>query len=94
MFKLKSEFSKEEKRMRSEKIKSAFDALPSLIPEILKFEIGLNAVDIPRAFDLVLIAEFENTETLAAYTIHQEHRKVVDLIAESKENTVSVDFYF
>jgi len=94
LFKLKSLLSAEERKLRAEEIKTALETLPAKIPEILSFEVGLNVLESERAYDLAIVSEFLNTETLAIYSEHHEHKKVVELIALSKENAVSVDYYF
>jgi hypothetical protein len=92
MFKLKSEFSGNEKTSKANEIKTALEALPSLISQIKFYEVGINVISSERAFDMVLISSFENLETLDEYRVHPEHQKVVALIKENSEASTVVDY--
>ena len=91
MFKLKP-FSSNEKKDRIMQLKDSLENLPALIPEIKFYEVGLNISKSPNAFDLVLISEFKDIKELETYKKHPEHQKVIDLVAEIKENIVVVDY--
>jgi hypothetical protein len=92
LFKVKSEFSVNEKLQRISEIKAALEKLPKEIHGIRSFEVGVNELSIQRAYDFSILAEFESFDALEFYTNHPLHKKVVELIALSKENAVSVDF--
>ena len=63
----------------SQKIKDRLENLPQLINEIKYYEVGLNLSKSPSAHDIVLVSRFDSLETLEAYRIHPEHKKVLDL---------------
>ncbi len=92
--KLKGVASEEEKTAHLLKLKEALDALPAQIPEIKRFQSGINNSDSPSAADLALIGEFEDKESLNIYRNHPEHKKVLELISSIKGRTSVVDFDF
>ena len=73
-------------------IKSSPEKLPDLIPQILKYEIGINISDSPASNDLLLYSEFKSKEDFEIYRDHTEHKKVVDLIRERTAKTHVVDY--
>jgi len=76
-------------------VKERLDALPALIPEILKSETHLNApgTDAGNA-DLVLISDFESREALAAYLVHPDHKAVGALMAPIRTARSAIDLEF
>jgi len=89
MFKMKESATK---LIDIELIFNALNNLPSRIKEIKFFEVGKNIIDSERAFDMVLISEFENIEDLNIYRIHSEHQAVVQLIQKYCSETKVVDY--
>jgi len=92
MIKLKDYPAAMERKMKLDRIKAELDALPSKISEIKSYEVGINVAVSPTAYDIVLISEFENMKDLMIYREHPEHKKVVEIISEAKENSVVTDF--
>ena len=73
MFKFRKMDDRENfERIRIE-MKEKLDALPQVIKEIKTFETGINVNPIPRAWDLVLVSEFESMEDLEKYRVHPVH---------------------
>jgi len=66
--------------------------LPSVIPDILSFNVGFDMLHLPRSYDTGLVAVYPNREALDAYTIHPEHVKVADYGKTISEHVASVDF--
>ena len=89
MFKFKDGAEKE-----VAKAKEMLEALPAKIDVIRKLEVGLDIVHSERAFDLVLIGEFDNMEDVNTYINHPEHVKVGDFMAPIRLKNHSVDFEF
>ncbi len=67
-------------------------ALPSIIPDILSFEVGSDILHLERSFDTGLVATYPDRAALDFYTDHAEHQKVAALGKEIAERVVSVDF--
>lgn len=76
----------------AQEIKTKLEALPPLIPQIITFELGLNELESPRAFDLSLYSTFESYETMKTYQDHPEHQAVLPFIRESCSAIHSVDY--
>jgi hypothetical protein len=66
--------------------------LPSLIPNIVSFNVGSDILGLPRSYDTGLVAIFQDREALDAYTVHPEHIKVADYGKTVSEHIASVDF--
>jgi len=67
-------------------------ALPSMIDNIVSFQVGADILHLERSFDSGLVAVFRDREALDRYTDHPEHQKVAALGREMSERVVSVDF--
>ena len=67
-------------------------ALMGVVPTLRAMEVGLNIKESERAFDLVLIAQFDDMEGLAAYDHHPAHEAVRAFIKARRTGTVSVDY--
>ena len=68
-------------------------ALLGRIPELKQMEVGLNVNTKPSAYDLVLIADFENDTDFNTYRIHPEHLMVVEFMRTVVSETAVVDYY-
>jgi hypothetical protein len=66
--------------------------LPSVIPNIISFNVGFDILGLPRSYDTGLVAIFPDREALDAYTVHPEHIKVADYGKIVSEHVASVDF--
>jgi hypothetical protein len=67
-------------------------ALPSMIDDIISFQVGADILHLERSFDSGLVAVFPDRDALDRYTDHPEHQKVAALGREISEKVVSVDF--
>jgi hypothetical protein len=78
-----------------EKVKGKLESLPSAIPEILSYEIGVNVGKYGASFyDICLISVFENKDTFWAYTKYPVHDEVVAFIQSVQESEQIVDYEF
>lgn len=66
--------------------------LPSVIPEVMSFNIGFDVIGLPRSYDTGLVATFRDRAALDAYTIHPEHIVAADFGRTISEHVASVDF--
>ncbi|MBA7595928.1 MAG: Dabb family protein [Calditrichaeota bacterium] len=73
-------------------MKAHLEALPAVIPEIRRLEVGLNIKDSERAADVVLCSEFDSPEALATYIQHPAHMEVVAFVREVTNETRVVDY--
>jgi hypothetical protein len=92
MFKTKP-MPEAEKANAIERLKAAIDALEQEVPQVKYLQTGINFNTRPKAFDLVLISDFESEADLDIYRDHPQHQKVMDIIREAVEQVHVVDFY-
>jgi len=69
-------------------------ALPDKIDVIRSFELGEDIMHSARAWDLVLIATYDDLEALEKYTRHPDHVEVVMQIREVCDAVGSVDYEY
>jgi len=73
-------------------IKEGLESLPAQIPEIKKYEVGIDEVDSARSFDIALYSHFESYETLKIYNEHPAHQAVLTVIRAHAETVYAVDY--
>ncbi len=66
--------------------------LPSVIPNILSFDVGTDILHLERSFDTGLVATYPDRDALDAYTVHPAHQEVANMGKQIAEKVVSVDF--
>ncbi|MEJ5286064.1 MAG: hypothetical protein CH6_4259 [Candidatus Kapaibacterium sp.] len=93
MFKLKEDYQGKDKSSLAKEIKEALEKLPSLIPQIKHYEVGINQLDDPRAYDIVLVSAFENKDELEIYRNHSAHKKTLEFILERALDAKVVDYF-
>lgn len=77
----------------SHQVKQMLMKLPDEINPLLAMEVGLNINTKASAYDLVLVADFEDEAGLDAYRIHPAHVKVLDYLKNTMEKATVVDYY-
>ncbi len=80
------------KQENMNKIKTMLEALPALIPEIKKLEVGFGCVPNPDAYDVALYSEFDDVAALQTYQKNPDHLKVGEFIGKVKESRAVVDY--
>ena len=75
-------------------IKEILELLPYKIKEIKNLEVGINVLNAPPSYDLVLIVGFANMLDLQAYQAHPEHVKVADYILKVRDTRAVVDYEY
>jgi len=88
MFKFKEENKASNLKIVEEKL----NGLVSKIGELKSIEVGIDFNQSERAFDLSLYSTFDSREDLGAYTVHEEHLKVVSLIKKVTSESKVVDY--
>lgn len=92
MWKLKDEAENNNKMENAEKIKKDLEGLKGEISEIVDLEVGINVVDDPGAYDLILYSVFNTKEDLKKYAVDPRHVKVANFIKSVAESRVVVDY--
>lgn len=90
LFRFKAETSEADRQAFREML----DGLPAKIPQIGEFETGFDVVRSARAFDLALVATYQNLADLDIYAKHEHHLPVVARSKEICEQVVSVDYEY
>ena len=94
LFKLKEFENEDLKAVVRSKIAHALLALKDKIHEIKYMQVGENYDLNTAAHDICLITHFESLQDLAAYQIHPEHLKVIELVKANTSGKAAVDFEF
>jgi hypothetical protein len=77
--------------------KAALDglrALPEKIGVIRSFQVGENVLPSPRAWDAVLIGEYDDLGALEQYSIDEAHVEIATRLRSLCEAVGSVDYEF
>ena len=72
--------------------KELLDGLPPLIPEIRRFDVGVNVIESPRSYDLVLVSEFDDEAALQRYQLHTTHAEVQAYLRDQADAVAVVDY--
>lgn len=92
MWRLKDDAGRNSKAENAKEMIRRLEALPAVITEIRRLDVGLNVKDSERAMDVVLVSEFDSPEALATYSRHPAHQEVVAFIREVAAETRVVDY--
>mgnify|MGYP001270420956 CR=1 FL=1 len=92
MFRMKESYSETEKLLHANEIKEKLDALPSKIPVIRQYEVGIDVMRSERSFDVVLTGDFDSLDDLQIYSKHPEHLDVVKIIQQHRDKIAVVDY--
>lgn len=87
----KAEFSKEEKKELSLKIKNGLEGLKNKIDGIVDIKVYIDLLDSSNG-DLMLDSAFVDGNALKAYQINPEHLKVAEIVRASVCSRKCVDF--
>lgn len=85
--------SLQERAERAARLAAALEALPQHIEHIMALSVGVNSVERPGNWDLVLTVDVADEAALDAYREHPEHVKVMELISLSVAERCAVDFH-
>ena len=73
-------------------IAEALGALPALIPEIQTLRVNHNQAFFDSNWDVVLVADYNTFDDLAAYQVHPEHVKAAAVVRSHVAERSSIDF--
>ncbi|WOQ70087.1 Dabb family protein [Microbacterium limosum] len=73
-------------------IKTQLEALVGLVPSLRAMSVGVNSLYPEENWDVVLIADFDDAEGLAAYVTHPAHVAAAEVIARVRRDRAAVDF--
>lgn len=92
MWKLKESAEGNSKEENAKLMKSKLEALPGEIKELKELEVGINIVEDPGAYDIVLYTAFNDKNDLKTYGAHPTHLEVVEFIKKVVAARVVVDY--
>ncbi len=87
-WKYKPETTEEQRAEHIAKLRN----LPSVIPEVLIFNVGADVLHLARSFDTGLVAAYADRDALEIYDAHPAHKEVQAIGRQIAEKVVSVDF--
>ena len=83
MWTLKDSAAGADKAANAGKMKALLEALPGLVPGLLKLEVSTDVfAAAPAPFDVVLYSEFATRADLDVYQGHPEHLRVVEFVKQ------------
>lgn len=91
MWKLKEEFSAEEKKVIANTFKERLEALDNLMEGVLKIKVETTPLDSSNN-DLMLDSEFANVEVLNAYQVHPKHVEVASYLKDKVVSRNCMDY--
>lgn len=74
------------------KIKAMLEDLKGKIDVLRHIEVGIDVVNTPSSFDIVLSSEFDSREDYQTYLDHPEHKKAGTYIVSVLNERALVDF--
>ncbi len=94
MWNFKSEGEGKSREENMAIVRDRLYALPAIIPEIKKMEIGFDVKHTDMSADLVLITEFESLDALKIYAEHPDHVLVSQYVRRVIDSRKVIDFEF
>ncbi len=91
LWKLKEEYTAEDKQRVFNELNTQLDDLLKTIKGFLAFEMGLSSNE-KNVYDISLYSEFTDMEALNYYADHPEHVKVVKYLGEHVADRAAVDY--
>lgn len=76
----------------TEKMKLDLESLKGKIPGLLSIEVGINVKESEKAFDAVLVSEFDSMESLDNYKKHPLHVPIREFCKAHRSERVFVDY--
>ena len=89
----KDNLTKEQREDSAKKIKQGLENLIHLIDGVNSIEVKIDLLSTSSA-DIVLESEFVDEKALAAYQVHEEHKKVGQYIGSVTQNRYCIDYVF
>lgn len=89
MFKLQG--TADERHALAQRFAAALMELPAMIPQLKSMKTGLN-VNPREQYDVILTAEADSLDDIAAYSAHPAHQACVDIIRGHIDSRACVDY--
>jgi hypothetical protein len=82
----------EERRRNAQRVRAAFEPLRGRVPGLRHLEIGLDTSGVDYACDMVLVGDFDDAQSLAAYATHPEHLRAREAAGDLRVERYQVDY--
>lgn len=92
MWTLHEEANGNDKETNAHLAKEKLEALNGQIPGLQSLEVGINQVEGPGAFDIVLVSVLDSREALDVYQNHPKHQAVIPFMKSITTQRAAVDF--
>jgi hypothetical protein len=94
LWNFKSDLSEIEQQEGAKKIKDGLEHLTKSIPEIIKIEVGFNALNAPMEnHQISLYTEFDSMDSLLIYQKHPDHLAIGKIIKQYTQERICIDYY-
>lgn len=80
--------------LHAEQIAERLLALPAVIAEIRRIEVGPNVAFPQTNWDVALVADFDDVEGLEAYQVHPAHQEAAAFVRSVVSERAAVDYPF
>ena len=94
MWKFKESAEGKTRRENMELVRERLLALPALISQIRRLEVGFDTRGTDSSYDVMLLTEFDSMEDLEAYIVHPDHQAVGPVVRSVTEARAVVDSEF
>ena len=85
---------KDNSENNKQRVKDIILSLKEKINVIKFYQVGINFANEERAYDLVLVSDFDSIDDLKSYATHAEHLKVISTLKNEEITTKVVDFKY
>jgi hypothetical protein len=94
MFKLKESTSTPEGRKMAEIVKKELEKLKDNIHVIKNLEVGINVINAPHSFDVVLTVDFDQPDHFEIYKFHPAHQAFIEFNKNYSVSKAAVDYLY
>ena len=84
-------FTASENAANAQKVKAELEALKAVIGGIVELTVHINLLPSGNR-DIVLFSTFDSEESLQAYQVHPEHKRVGAFVGSVTQNRACVDY--
>jgi hypothetical protein len=92
MWKLKEFAEGADRAANAAAMKAMLESCAALVPGMGKFDVALAQPGLEATYDVVLYAEFDSKQSLAAYGDHPTHQAVKPFIGAVRESRQCMDY--
>lgn len=80
------------RQQQTEEVAKALRELKGVVPSVQELAVYANELHADKNWDVVLVADFADSDALDKYNAHPEHQEVVKLISKHAADRAGVDF--